>query len=71
MRRPLVCPAEFICERMGRDLTDKDYKYLSRKVAAWLRDLGWEGPVVSRHAANLYGRQRTFKRPDDGGDEDL
>lgn len=71
VRRPLVCPAEFICERMGRDLTDKDYKYLSRKVAAWLRDLGWEGPVVSRHAANLYGRQRTFKRPDDGGDEDL
>ncbi|MBR3287945.1 MAG: hypothetical protein IKI72_09065, partial [Bacteroidales bacterium] len=31
-RRSRVCAAEFICERMGREMADKEYKYLARKV---------------------------------------
>lgn len=71
VRRDSVCAAEFICERMGRDLTDKDYKYLSRRVAGWLREMGWEGPKCSRQAANLYGTQRTYFRISGGEEDDL
>lgn len=61
--RDSVCAAEFICERMGRDMTDKEYKYLSRKVCRMLDVLGWERMGASRHAQALYGVQKAFKRP--------
>lgn len=64
VRRDRVCAAEFICERMGREMSDKEYKYLSRRVCRLLDDLGWErcgnGP---RYMEKLYGRQKSFTRP--------
>lgn len=70
-RRDIVCPAEFICEFVGKETTAKDYRYLSRKVTKLLTDLGWSGPIVSRHAQEVYGRQKSYKRPDiDASDED-
>ncbi|MCM1020847.1 MAG: virulence-associated E family protein [Muribaculaceae bacterium] len=67
--RDSVCAAEFICERMGRDMTDKEYKYLSRKVCRMLDALGWERVGASRHAQALYGVQKAFKRPVSTEDE--
>lgn len=68
--RERVCAAEFICERLGRDMGDKEYKYLARKVYKMLRDFdGWEEAGTSRHAEGLYGRQRSFVRKP-GGDAD-
>lgn len=61
--RDRVCAAEFICERMGRDMSDKEYRYISRKVCRLLEELGWEGPKMSRHAESIYGRQKAYFRP--------
>lgn len=61
--RDRVCAAEFICERMGKDMSDKDYKYLSRRVCTLMRELGWSGPVTSNHCRKLYGQQRAYLRP--------
>lgn len=71
VRRDRVCAAEFICERMGREMSDKEYKYLSRRVCRLLVGQGWEPGHVSRHAEKLYGRQKCFVRPlkYDAGDE--
>ena len=63
VERDRVCAAEFICERMGRDMTDKDYKYLSRKVCTMMDKLGWKRIATSRHVERLYGRQKGFERP--------
>lgn len=72
--RDRVCAAEFICEYMGRDRADKEYKYLSRKVYALLEGLGWRRLPTSRHAERLYGLQRSFERPTfepDPGNDDV
>lgn len=62
-RRDKVCAAEFICEQMGRDMSDKEYKYLSRKVCKMIDDLpDWERVSMVRHAEKWYGRQKGFKR---------
>lgn len=61
--RDRVCAAEFICERMGRDMSDKEYRYIARKVCRLLEELGWEGPKMSRHAESIYGRQKAYFRP--------
>lgn len=63
MRRDKVCPLEFISERLGGSSRDKDYKYLSVRVGKLLRRLGWEGPVISRHAEAVYGLQKSYRRP--------
>lgn len=70
--RERVCPAEFICERMGREMADKEYKYLARRVNRLLIDMGWMRGGVSRHVESLYGRQKCFTRPlkDTYSDED-
>lgn len=62
VRRDRVCAAEFICERMGREMSDKEYKYLARKVWRMLGETGWSGPVISRHTERIYGRQKSFCR---------
>ncbi|MCM1293769.1 MAG: virulence-associated E family protein, partial [Bacteroides sp.] len=62
--RDRVCVPEFICERMGRDMTDKEYKYIARKVAALMDKLGWTRLATTRHAVTLYGVQRGFRRPE-------
>ena len=61
--RTRVCAAEFICERLGRDMGDKEYKYLARKVCRLIDDLpGWERMGVSKHAAAIYGVQKSFRK---------
>jgi predicted P-loop ATPase len=61
--RDRVCAAEFICEMMGKDMTDKEYKYTARKVCKMMEGLeGWEKVNLSRHAEKLYGSQRSFRR---------
>ena len=61
--RTRVCAAEFICERLGKDMADKEYKYLARKVGRLMDDLtGWERGSTSRHAERLYGRQLAWLR---------
>ena len=65
--RTKVCAAEFLCEVMGRNIGDKDYKYEARKVNKILDDLGWEkwqGAVIP-----IYGRQRAYKRPQEQAEE--
>lgn len=62
--RRAVCPLEFISERLGGSSKDKDYKYLSMRVSKLLRRIGWEGPLISRHAEAVYGRQKSYKRPE-------
>lgn len=74
--RDKVCAAEFICEYMGKDMADKEYKYLARKVGSILTDLGWQRGGPSRHAQKLYGVQKAFTAPEGWGkidedDEDL
>lgn len=68
--RDRVCAAEFICERMGRDMTDKEYKYLSRKVCRMLDALGWERMTSTKHAQSLYGIQKGFRRPINAYDDE-
>lgn len=61
--RERVCAAEFICEQMGRDMADKEYKYLARKVCRMIDEIPeWERGGTSRHAEKLYGRQLGFIR---------
>ena len=61
--RTRVCAAEFICERLGRDMGDKEYKYLARRVCRLMDDLpGWERMGVSKHAAAIYGVQKSFRK---------
>lgn len=67
--RDRVCPAEFLCERMGLDMTSREFRPLARKVALHLRKMGWEGPRNSRHVMRLYGTQKTYFRPSEGNVE--
>lgn len=61
--RDRVCAAEFICEMMGKDMTDKEYKYISRKVCKMLEGMdGWERLSSTKHAQKLYGIQKGFRR---------
>ena len=69
--RMRVCAAEFICEALGKELADKDYKYLARKVCKILSRLpGWERMGASRHAGKFYGVQKAFKRVTNPAEED-
>ena len=71
--RTRICAAEFICERLGKDMGDKDYKYTARKIGRLMDRLpGWERMGISKHAQAIYGAQRAFKRVyDDSSDEDI
>lgn len=63
VQRDRISVPEFLCERMGRDMTDKEYKYLARRIATMLDNMpGWERMATSRHVENLYGRQRGWRR---------
>ena len=60
--RTSFCIAEFICECMGRDLTDREYRYLARRIGAWMKDVkGWELKGGSRSVAEgRYGKQKVY-----------
>lgn len=72
--RTRISPVEFICERMGRDMADKEFKYLARKVSNLMKVLpNWEKVSTTRHCRNLYGLQRGYRRIVEvtGDDDDL
>lgn len=61
--REKVCVAEFLCEQQGLNMGDKDYRYKARKISKLIEALpDWEKAGASRHAANLYGVQKAFRR---------
>lgn len=61
--RTRVSAVEFICERMGRDLADKEFKYLARKISSLIKALpNWEKVSTTKHCQNLYGIQRGYRR---------
>lgn len=61
--RTRVCAAEFVCEQLGRDMADKEFKYMTRRVNKIIDSLpNWERVSTSRHAERWYGTQRAFKR---------
>lgn len=71
-QRERVCAAEFICEQMGRDMLDKDYKYLARRVSKLLDTLpDWERVSLTRHAEKWYGRQKGFRRKNTSTEDEL
>jgi predicted P-loop ATPase len=62
-QRNVVCVAEFICERLGYNIGDKEYKKQSRLVNKIISAEGWLPIPSSRHVEALYGRQRAYARP--------
>lgn len=69
--RDRVCAAEFICEQMGKDMTDKDYKYMARRICKIIDGLpGWERISSTRHVQQLYGVQKGFRRKPSAENED-
>lgn len=69
--RTRISAAEFICERMGRDMADKEYKYLARKVSKMIAKTGgWEKLSATKHCQNLYGIQRGYRRTDEANTEE-
>ena len=61
--RTRVSAVEFICERMGRDMADKEFKYLARKISNLIKALpNWEKVSTTKHCHNLYGIQRGYRR---------
>lgn len=70
--RTRVCAAEFICEQMGRDVSDKEFKYIARRVFKQLDALpNWERVSTTKHAAKWYGIQKGFRRIADPDEDDL
>ena len=71
VKRDKVCAAEFICEQLGKDMADKDYKYLCRRVSKMIGDRPeWERVSSTKHAAKLYGTQRGFRRVEQTDEDD-
>ena len=61
--RSRVCAAEFICEQLGREISDKEFKYLARRVNKLIAGMpNWEKMGASKHATKWYGVQRSFRR---------
>ena len=61
--RTRVSAVEFICERLGRDMADKEFKYMARKVSRMIGALpGWEKVSTTKHCQSLYGVQRGYRR---------
>ena len=70
--RARVCAAEFVCEQLRRDMADKEFKYLTRKVSKLIADMpNWERVGASRHADRWYGVQKAFERINDVAEDDL
>lgn len=71
VKRDKVCTAEFICEQLGKDMADKDYRYLCRRVSKMIGDRPeWERVSSTKHAAKLYGTQRGFRRVEQPDEDD-
>lgn len=71
VKRDKVCAVEFICEQLGKDMADKDYRYLCRRVSKMIGDRPeWERVSSTKHAAKLYGTQRGFRRVEQPDEDD-
>ena len=69
--RTRVAAAEFICERMGRDMSDKEFKYMARKISNLIKALpNWERMSATKHCRKLYGIQRGYRRITDTTSEE-
>ena len=69
--RTRVCAAEFVCEQLGRDMADKEFKYLTRKVSKLIADMpNWERLSTTKHVERWYGVQRGFRRIDTVNDDE-
>ena len=64
VRRDRVAPVEFIRERLNIDSADKRCQSLCRKVAKYLKEMGWAPVNSSRHCEAQYGRQKAYDRPE-------
>ena len=61
--RDRFCAPEFICEFLGKDKSDCQNKYISRKVFGYMREFeAWEEVKLVNHVQALYGRQKGFIR---------
>lgn len=61
--RVKFCAAEFICEKLGKNMQDKDFRYLARRVFELMRqNEEWEEVSMLKHVTDLYGRQKGFRR---------
>ena len=70
--RERVCAAEFICEQLGRDIADKEFKYLARRISKLIDALpNWERVSSTKHASKFYGTQRGFRRKIDFEEDNL
>lgn len=68
-KRTRVCALEFLCEMLGKDVADKEIKYLARRVNKIIEQLpNWEKLTSTRHVERLYGLQRGFRRKEDFSD---
>lgn len=65
--RERFCIPEFLCEKLGANMGDNDYKYKARKVGKLMADFPkWEKmPTNSRHVEKLYGVQKSYKKKAD------
>ncbi len=66
-QRQVVCAAEFLCEVLGQKPGEKNGEYRAKTIGQWIMETGeWEKVNGgSRHAQNLYGRQRAYRRKSD------
>lgn len=63
MLRDRFCVPEFLCERMGKSIADKEYKYMARKIAKLMDELTeWKRVGTTRHVSSLYGIQKGWRR---------
>ena len=72
--RTRFCIPEFICERLGIDMAHPEYKYLARRVRAYMSEMEmWEKTgKQSRYVEGLYGVQRFYcRKAVEDDDEDL
>ena len=59
-------------EMLGKDVGDKEIKYLSRRVNKLISRLpNWAKVGSTRHAERLYGIQRGFRRIEDSEVNDI
>lgn len=68
--RTKACAAEFLCENMNANLSDKDFKYKARQVNKIIAEMGWIKATSMRFT--IYGIQRGFRKPiNESEDDDL
>lgn len=68
MTRTRVCCAEFICEVLGKDMSDKDYRYIARRVGKAI-SCTKEWHQVNSRWVTPYGRHKFYDRKDESAED--